>query len=309
LDRQTLNRKELLLSFKSGFVTIVGRPNVGKSTLLNSILGEKIAIMSDKPQTTRDKIMAIHQRDDSQIIFMDTPGMHKPKHKLGEYMMKAAVETLKDVDLVLFMIDHSKKIGPGDQWIIDTLKMARVDVYLIINKMDLMSFEEYADIVKTYEAFDFVKDIIGISAVNSKNVDLLMEKIINYLPEGPMYYPDDMITDQPEKVIVGEIIREKILHYIRDEIPHGVAIEIEKFKERPDGRIIDIDATIICEKKSHKGIIIGKNGRKLKGIGKSAREDIEIFLDSKVFLQLWVKIRPGWRDNDGLLRDLGYKHK
>ena len=295
------------MSFKSGFVTIVGRPNVGKSTLINGILGEKIAIMSDKPQTTRDKIMAIHQRDDAQIIFMDTPGMHKPKHKLGEYMIRAAIETLKEVDLVLFMVDESKKIGPGDQWIIDTLKMSGKKVFLIINKMDLLSFEEYAALVEKYQAFDFVKEVIGISAVNQQNVDILMEKVLDELPEGPMYYPDDMITDLPEKMIVGEIIREKILHYIRDEIPHGVAVEVEKMKLREDGTIYDIDATIICEKKSHKGIIIGKDGRKLKGIGKSARLDIELFLDTKVFLQLWVKVRPGWRDNEGQLKNLGYK--
>ncbi|MBN2794168.1 MAG: GTPase Era [Clostridia bacterium] len=296
------------MSFKSGFVTIVGRPNVGKSTLLNAILGEKIAIMSDKPQTTRDKIMAIHQSDDSQVIFMDTPGMHKPKHKLGEFMMKAAVETLKDVDLVLYMVDESKKIGPGDQWIIDTLKMAHVNVFIIINKMDLLTFEEYAELVRTYEALDLADQIIGISAVNSKNIDVLMKEIKDKLPEGPMYYPDDMITDQAEKTVVAEIIREKILHYIRDEIPHGVAVEIDKFKVRPDGTLIDIDATIICEKKSHKGIIIGKEGRKLKGIGKAARQDMELFLDSKVYLQLWVKVRPGWRDNEQILKGLGYKN-
>jgi GTP-binding protein Era len=297
------------LSFKSGFVTIVGRPNVGKSTLLNHILGEKIAIMSDKPQTTRHKIMAIHQRDDAQIIFMDTPGMHKPKHKLGEYMMKAATETLKEVDVVLFMVDDSLKIGPGDQWIIDTLQAANVKVYLIINKMDLLGIEEYAQIVENYKQYDFIEEIIGLSAINNKNVDVLLDKIIDFLPEGPMYYPDDMITDQPEKLIVAEIIREKILHYIRDEIPHGVAVEIEKMRLRENGTIYDIEATIICEKNSHKGILIGKGGRKLKGIGKSAREDIERFLDSKVFLQLWVKVRPGWRDNDTQLKNLGYRHR
>ncbi|MCH4887712.1 GTPase Era [Acidaminobacter sp. JC074] len=296
------------MSFKSGFVTIVGRPNVGKSTLLNHILGEKIAIMSDKPQTTRNKIMAIHQREESQVIFMDTPGMHKPKHKLGEYMMKAATETLKEVDLVLFMVDDSKKIGPGDQWILDTLKEAKVKVYLIINKMDLLAIEDYAQIVENYKAYDFIEEIIGLSAINNKNVDVLMDKIIDALPEGPMYYPDDMITDQPEKVIVGEIIREKILHYIRDEIPHGVAVEVEKMRKRENSEIYDIEATIICEKNSHKGILIGKGGRKLKGIGKSAREDIERFLDMKVFLQLWVKVRPGWRDNDMQLKNLGYRH-
>lgn len=295
------------MSFKSGFVTIVGRPNVGKSTLLNHILGEKIAIMSDKPQTTRHKIMAIHQRDDAQIIFMDTPGMHKPKHKLGEFMMKSATETLKEVDVVLFMVDDSKKIGPGDQWILDTLKAANVKVYLIINKMDLLAIDEYAQIVENYKAYDFIEEIIGLSAINNKNVDVLLEKIVDFLPEGPMYYPEDMITDQPEKLIVGEIIREKILHYIRDEIPHGVAVEIEKMRQRENGGIYDIEATIICEKNSHKGILIGKGGRKLKGIGKSAREDIERFLDMKVFLQLWVKVRPGWRDNDSQLKNLGYR--
>jgi len=297
------------LSFKSGFVTIVGRPNVGKSTLLNHILGEKIAIMSDKPQTTRNKIMAIHQRDESQIIFMDTPGMHRPKHKLGEFMMKQATETLREVDLVLFMVDESKKIGPGDQWIIDFLKDSKARVFLVINKMDLLSFEEYAALVEKYEQFDFIEDIIGMSASNNKNVDVLMNKIIDALPEGPMYYPDDMITDQPEKVIVGEMIREKILQYIRDEIPHGVAVEIEKMRKRENSEMYDIEATIICEKSSHKGIIIGKGGRKLKGIGKSAREDIERFLDMKVYLQLWVKVRPGWRDSDTQLKNLGYRHQ
>lgn len=297
------------MSFKSGFVTIVGRPNVGKSTLLNHILGEKIAIMSDKPQTTRNKIMAIHQRDESQIIFMDTPGMHRPKHKLGEFMMKQATETLREVDIVLFMVDDSKKIGPGDQWILDTLEASKARVFLIINKMDLLGFEEYANIVKTYEQFDFIEDIIGMSAENNKNVDVLMKKIIDALPEGPMYYPDDMITDQPEKVIVGEMIREKILQYLRDEIPHGVAVEIEKMKKRENSEMYDIEATIICEKNSHKGIIIGKGGRKLKGIGKSAREDIERFLDMKVYLQLWVKVRPGWRDSDTQLKNLGYRHQ
>lgn len=297
------------MSFKSGFVTIVGRPNVGKSTLLNHILGEKIAIMSDKPQTTRNKIMAIHQRDESQIIFMDTPGMHRPKHKLGEFMMKQATETLREVDIVLFMVDDSKKIGPGDQWILDTLEASKARVFLIINKMDLLGFEEYANIVKTYEQFDFIEDIIGMSAETNKNVDVLMKKIIDALPEGPMYYPDDMITDQPEKVIVGEMIREKILQYLRDEIPHGVAVEIEKMRKRENSEMYDIEATIICEKNSHKGIIIGKGGRKLKGIGKSAREDIERFLDMKVYLQLWVKVRPGWRDSDTQLKNLGYRHQ
>jgi len=240
---------------------------------------------------------------------MDTPGMHRPKHKLGEYMMKQATETLREVDIVLFMVDNSKKIGPGDQWILDTLEKTKAKVFLIINKMDLMTFEEYAALVQKFEQIEFIDDIIGMEAENNKNVDVLMKKIIDALPEGPMYYPDDMITDQPEKVIVGEMIREKILHYIRDEIPHGVAVEIEKMRMRENGTMYDIEATIICEKQSHKGIIIGKGGRKLKGIGKSSREDIERFLDSKVFLQLWVKVRPGWRDNDTQLKNLGYRHQ
>lgn len=297
------------MSFKSGFVTIVGRPNVGKSTLLNKFLGEKIAIMSDKPQTTRDKIMAIHQADDSQIIFMDTPGMHRPKHKLGEYMMRAAVATLKEVDLVLFMVDDSKKIGPGDKWILDNLKLSGAKVFLLINKMDLLSPDDYAQIVTTYQEYSFIEDIIGVIATEGSNVDVILRKVIEALPEGPMYYPEDMITDQTEKSIVGEIVREKILQYIRDEIPHGVAIEIEKFKKRTDCEIMDIDATIICEKKSHKGIIIGKAGRKLKGIGKSAREDMEKFLGCKVYLQLWVKVRPGWRDNESMLKSFGYRNR
>lgn len=296
------------MSFKSGFVTIVGRPNVGKSTLLNNILGEKIAIMSDKPQTTRNKIMAIRQREDSQIIFMDTPGMHRPKNKLGEFMMKSAVETLRDVDLVLFMVDDSKKIGPGDRWILETLAVANRDVYLLINKMDLLTPDDYAQIVGNYQEFPFIKEIIGVSALNNQNVELIVNKIKDALPEGPQFYPDDMITDQPEKVIVGEIIREKILQYINDEIPHGVAVEIEKMKKRPNCDIIDIDATIVCEKKSHKGIIIGKAGRKLKGIGKSSRVDIEKFLGSKVYMQLWVKVRPGWRDDANMLKSFGYRH-
>ncbi len=293
--------------FKSGFVTIVGRANVGKSTLLNRILKEKISIISDKPQTTRNRIMAIHQEENAQIIFTDTPGMHRPKHKLGEYMMKEATENLKEVDLALMMVDESIKIGPGDKWILNLLEEVKTPTILVINKMDLLSIDDYAQIVKNFEGHDFIKDIIGISATDGKNIDVLLSKIIERLPEGPMYYPDDMITDQPEKVIVSEIIREKILRYINDEIPHGVYVEIEKMRKRKDKDIYDIEAIIICEKQSHKGIIIGKAGRKLKGIGKSAREDIEMFLSTKVNLQLWVKVRPGWRDSDGDLRRMGYR--
>lgn len=295
------------MGFKSGFVTIVGRPNVGKSTLLNKILKEKIAIMSDKPQTTRNKIMAIYQAEDSQIIFLDTPGLHKPKNKLGEYMVSTAYETLKEVDVVLFLVDESTKIGAGDKYILERLKTIKTPIILVINKMDIISAENYVKIVENYKEYTFIKEIIAISALNDTNTDVLIEKVKNLLPEGPMYYPDDMITDQPEKVIVSEIIREKLLHYLNDEVPHGVAVEIEKMKKRKNSDLVDISATIICERNTHKGIIIGKNGRKLKGIGKSAREDIERLLGSKVYLEIWVKVRQGWRDNDSHLRNFGYK--
>jgi len=295
------------MGFKSGFVTIVGRPNVGKSTLLNKILKEKIAIMSDKPQTTRNKIMAIYQAEDSQIIFLDTPGLHKPKNKLGEYMVSTAYETLKEVDVVLFLVDESTKIGAGDKYILERLKTIKTPIILVVNKMDIISAENYVKIVENYKEYTFIKEIIAISALNDTNTDVLIEKVKNLLPEGPMYYPDDMITDQPEKVIVSEIIREKLLHYLNDEVPHGVAVEIEKMKKRKNSDLVDISATIICERNTHKGIIIGKNGRKLKGIGKSAREDIERLLGSKVYLEIWVKVRQGWRDNDSHLRNFGYK--
>lgn len=295
------------MDYKSGFVTIIGRPNVGKSTLTNDILGEKIAIMSNKPQTTRNKIHAIYNKDNAQVIFIDTPGIHKPKNKLGEYMVTSATETLNEVDVVVFMVDESKEIGPGDKFILESLRDVKTPVILAINKIDLLSPEEYKALFDQYSEYDFLDYVMGISAVQNKNVEALLDKIIDLLPEGPMLYPDDMITDQPERVIVSEIIREKILHYIDDEIPHGVAVEIERMKKRNGKDIIDISATIVCEKKSHKGIIIGKNGRKLKGIGKTSREDIERLLGSRVFLELWVKVREGWRDNENMLKGFGYR--
>ena len=295
------------MGYKSGFVTIIGRPNVGKSTLTNDILGEKIAIMSNKPQTTRNKIHAIYNTDDAQVIFIDTPGIHKPKNKLGEYMVSAATETLNEVDVVVFMVDESKEIGPGDKYILESLREVKTPVILAINKIDLLTPEEYKDLSDQYSEYDFLNYVMGISAVQNKNIEALLDKIIDLLPEGPMLYPDDMITDQPERVIVSEIIREKILHYIDDEIPHGVAVEIDRMKKRSGKDIIDISATIVCERKSHKGIIIGKNGRKLKGIGKTSREDIERLLGSRVFLELWVKVREGWRDNENMLKGFGYK--
>jgi len=295
------------LAFKSGFVTIIGRPNVGKSTFLNNALGEKIAIMSDKPQTTRNKITGIYKGEESQIIFIDTPGMHKPKNKLGEFMVKSAQETLKEVDLILFMVDESTKLGPGDKFILEVLRTIKTPVYLLVNKMDLTTPDSYARIVENYKEYDFIQEIISVSALKNQNVDVIIKMIEDKIPEGPMYYPDDMITDQPEKVIVSEIIREKLLQYLQDEIPHGVAVEIEKMRKRHNKDMVDIEATIVCEKNSHKGIIIGKNGRKLKGIGKSSREEIELLLGSKIFLQLWVKVRTGWRDNDSMLKNFGYQ--
>ncbi len=292
------------MSYKSGFVTIVGRPNVGKSTFLNNIMNKKIAITSDKPQTTRNKITAIYQGDDYQIVFIDTPGMHRPRNKLGEKMLKYSLDSINDVDVVLMMVDNSKIIGPGDKWILDILKDLDRDIYLIINKMDLLKIDEYALIVKQYQEYDFIKEIIGISAKDRKNIDVVINKIIASLKEGPKYYPDDMITDQSERAMISEMIREKILNYIHEEIPHGIYINIEKMKRRSDKDIYDIEATIVCEKNSHKGILIGKGGRKLKGIGKSAREDMETFLGMKVNLKLWVKVKPKWRDSESQVKNL-----
>ncbi len=293
--------------FRSGFVTIIGRPNVGKSTLMNNILGEKIAIMSSKPQTTRNKIHGIYTTEESQVIFLDTPGVHRPKNKLGEFMVNSALNTLKEVDLVLFLVDDSKKIGPGDKYLVDQLTGIKTPVILVVNKADLLDPEDLRSIVENYKEYDFFEDIIAISALEDKNVDFLLSKISDYMVEGPMYYPSDMITDQPERAIVSEIIREKLLMYLEQEIPHGVAVEIETMKKRKDKDIVDIQATIVCERDSHKGIIIGKNGRKLKGIGKSSREEIERLLGSKVFLELWVKVRSNWRDSDSLLKNFGYR--
>ncbi|KXZ39689.1 GTP-binding protein Era [Alkalithermobacter thermoalcaliphilus JW-YL-7 = DSM 7308] len=294
------------MKFKSGFVSILGRPNVGKSTLMNRIVGQKIAIMSDKPQTTRNKIQSVYTDDTHQIIFLDTPGIHKPKNKLGEYMVKAAISTLNDVDLVLFVVDTSKNIGPGDRKIIDDLKNVKSPVVLVINKIDNVNKEELMEIISLYSKEGIFAEIVPISALRGNNVETLIDVIKKYIPEGPLYFPKDMITDQPEKVLVAELIREKVLHYIHEEIPHGVAVEVESMKKRTDSDIVDIAATIYCERDSHKGIIIGKNGKKLKGIGKSAREDIENLLGSKVYLQVWVKVKEKWRESENYIRNFGY---
>ena len=295
--------------FKSGFVSIVGRPNVGKSTLMNNVVGEKIAIMSDKPQTTRNTIQAVYTDEECQIVFLDTPGIHKPKNKLGEFMVKSATDAFKNVDLVLFVVDDSKKIGPGDRKIIDDLKNIKTPVVLVLNKIDQLNEEELFDLMKMYNAEGVFEQIVPISALKGRNINELLKVIKSHLEEGPQYFPDYMITDQPERVLVSELIREKVLHYIHDEVPHGVAVEIERMKSRKDKEIVDISAVIYCERDSHKGIIIGKNGRKLKGIGKSAREDMELLLGSKINLQLWVKVKENWRNLQNYITDFGYNDK
>lgn len=297
------------MSFKSGFVTIIGRPNVGKSTLLNRLVGEKIAITTDKPQTTRNKIQGIYNDDESQIVFLDTPGIHKPRHRLGHFMVESATRTFNEVDLILLMVDESAEIGPGDRFILDMMASVKTPVILLINKLDLLEPNAYKKIYDVYSAMPFIREVMGISAAKDTDVEPLMKRIKSYLEEGPAYFPKDMVTDQPERALVAELIREKALMYLEEEIPHGIAVEIEQMRPRPDGRIVDISAVIVCEKDSHKGIIIGKQGRKLKGIGKSAREDMEALLGSKVFLQLHVKVRSGWRDNEGLLKNYGFRNE
>ena len=295
--------------FKSGFVSIVGRPNVGKSTLMNNVVGEKIAIMSDKPQTTRNTIQAVYTDEEAQVVFLDTPGIHKPKNKLGEFMVKSATDAFKNVDLVLFVVDESKKIGPGDRKIIDDLKNIKTPVVLVLNKIDQLNEEESFDLMKMYNAEGVFEQIVPISALKGRNINELLKVIKSHLEEGPQYFPDYMITDQPERVLVSELIREKVLHYIHDEVPHGVAVEIERMKSRKDKEIVDISAVIYCERDSHKGIIIGKNGRKLKGIGKSARADIELLLGSQANLQLWVKVKENWRNLQNYVSNFGYTEK
>ncbi len=295
------------MGYKSGFVTIIGRPNVGKSTLINRLIGEKIAIISDKPQTTRTRIQCVLTTDTHQVVFLDTPGIHKPKHKLGEYMVKVAQDTIRDVDVVLFVVDDSSSIGAGDRYIMDQLEGIETPIILVMNKIDKMEQQKFNKLYEEYAATGLFDKIIGISASEGANLYSLIDAVVGYMPEGPQYFPEDMITDQTERVIVAEIIREKILHYTEQEIPHGIAVETTLMKMMPDKDIMEIHATIYCERKSHKGIIIGKNGRKLKGIGKSAREDIEKLLGKKVYLELWVKIKEDWRNSAGILKGLGYE--
>lgn len=293
--------------FKSGFVTIIGRPNVGKSTLMNSMIGEKIAIMSDKPQTTRNKIRTVFTDKEAQIIFIDTPGIHKPKNQLGKYMNVEVDAALSEMDLLIMITDECNDIGPGDKFIIEKIRDIKTKKILVINKIDKYKKSDLDEIKIKFDEMKIFDNILLISALNNYGVSNLMDCIKSYLSEGPMYFPEDYITDRPERFIIAEIIREKALLYLQDEVPHGVAITIEQIQKRQGKELVDIKATILCEKKSHKSIIIGKNGRKLKGIGKSSRQDIENLLGSKVYLELWVKISKDWRDNNYILNSLGYK--
>lgn len=292
--------------FKSGFVTLIGRPNVGKSTLMNQIIGQKIAITSNKPQTTRNRIQTIHTCQQGQIIFVDTPGIHKAKNKLGEYMVSVAERTLNEVDVVLWLVEPSTFIGAGERHIAEQLTKVTTPVILVINKIDTVKKEEILTFIDVYKEIYNFAEIVPVSALKGENAEHLVDTIFEYLMEGPQFYDAEMITDQPERQIVAELIREKALRLLSDEIPHGVAVAVEKMKDRRHGHIVDIDATIVCERDSHKGIIIGKQGSMLKKIGSEARMEIENLLDQKVNLQLWVKVKKDWRDSDFLLKNYGY---
>jgi len=293
-------------SYKSGFVTLIGRPNVGKSTLMNQIIGQKIAITSSKPQTTRNRIQTVYTQEDGQIIFLDTPGIHKAKNKLGEYMVTVAERTLNEVDVVLWLVEPTTFIGAGERHIAETLQRVKTPVILVINKIDTVKKEELLPVIAAYQKLVQFAEIVPVSAMNGENKENLIDTIFQYLQEGPQFYDEDTITDQPERQIVAELIREKALRLLNDEIPHGIAVSIEKMRERKGGNIMDIEATIVCERDSHKGIIIGKKGAMLKNIGMKARTEIENLLDQKVNLQLWVKVRKDWRDSDMFLKNYGY---
>ena len=294
-------------NFKSGFVTLIGRPNVGKSTLMNHLIGQKIAITSKKPQTTRNRIQTVYtDMERGQIVFLDTPGIHQAKNKLGEYMVNVAERTLSEVDVILWLVEPSNFIGAGEQHIIEQLKKVDTPVILIINKVDTVDKEKVLEYIDTYrKVYDFA-EIIPVSALRAQNLPAVINMIFKYLPYGPQFYDEDTITDQPERAIVAEIIREKALHALDDEIPHGIAVYIDQMKQRKGQNFFDIDATIVCERDSHKGIIIGKGGAMLKKIGTNARYEIEHMLDAKVNLKLWVKVKKDWRDSDYLMKNFGY---
>lgn len=295
--------------FKSGFVTLIGRPNVGKSTLMNQLIGQKIAITSNKPQTTRNKIQTVYTDERGQIIFVDTPGIHKAKNKLGEYMVNIAERSVNEVDVVLWLVEPSTFIGAGERHIAEQLKKVKTPVILIINKTDTVKKEEVLVFIDAYrKLYDFA-EIIPVSALKGENTDTVITVILDYLPYGPMFYDEDMVTDQPKRQLVAELIREKALRCLNEEIPHGIAVCIDSMKNRKGGKIVDIDATIICEKESHKGIIIGKQGAMLKKIGSAARYEIEELLEQQVNLKLWVKIKKDWRDSDFLMKNFGYDQR
>ncbi|MCR8659228.1 GTPase Era [Paenibacillus endoradicis] len=304
MSQQTTNNKN---KFRSGFVAIIGRPNVGKSTLMNNLIGQKIAIMSDKPQTTRNKIHGVYTKDDMQIVFLDTPGIHKPNSKLGNYMMKSAESALREVEAVMFLIDASEPIGGGDRYIIEQLQKVKTPVFLVINKLDKVDPESLMKTIMKYKDLYNFAEIVPISALNGNNITTLMEQLGRYLPEGPQYYPADQVTDHPEQFVCAEMVREKILHLTRDEIPHSIAVNIEDMRVQDNG-VVYIGAVVFVERDSQKGIIIGKRGALLKEVGKNARIDIENLLGSKVFLEIWVKVKKDWRNQDRVLNDLGFKH-
>lgn len=293
--------------YHSGFVAIVGRPNVGKSTLINEVIGQKIAIMSDKPQTTRNKIHGVYTTDNSQIVFLDTPGIHKPTSKLGDFMVKSAIGTLGEVDAALFLIDVSEGLGGGDRFIIEALKKVKTPVFLVMNKIDKIEPEALLPLIVQYKDLHDFAEIIPVSALEGDNINTLLKVLSTYLPEGPQYYPADQVTDHPEQFVCAELVREKILHLTREEIPHSIAVAIEDMKVQDNG-VVYIGAVIYVERDSQKGIVIGKQGALLKQVGKEARRDIETLLGSRVFLELWVKVKKDWRNQDRVLKDLGFRN-
>lgn len=294
-------------AFKSGFVTLIGRPNVGKSTLMNKLIGQKIAITSNKPQTTRNRIQTVLTMEEGQIVFLDTPGIHKAKNKLGDYMVNVAERTLEEVDVILWLVEPTDYIGAGERHIIEQLKKTKTPVILVINKTDTVKREEILKFIDTYRKEMEFQEIVPVSALKGENTDELIKCILKYLPYGPAFYDEDTVTDQPMRQIVAELIREKALRLLEDEIPHGVAVSIESMKQR--GKVCHIEATIVCERDSHKGIIIGKGGSMLKKIGMTARPEIEDLLETQVNLQLWVKVKKDWRDSDFLMKNFGYNPK
>ncbi len=308
LQKNQQQGEDMNSKIKSGFVTLIGRPNVGKSTLMNHLIGQKIAITSKKPQTTRNRIQTVYTDEEKgQIVFVDTPGIHKAKNRLGEYMVNVAEQTLHDVDVILWLVEPTTFIGAGERHILEKLKKVNTPVILIINKTDTVKREDVFLYIDTYrKEYDFA-EIVPLSALRGENTEILPDLIFKYLPYGPMFYDEDTVTDQPERQIVAEIVREKSLHALDEEIPHGIAVTIEQMKERKKGGIIDIEATIICERDSHKGIIIGKRGAMLKKIGSNARFEIEKMLEHQVNLKLWVKVKKDWRDSEFLIKNFGYR--